>query len=92
MRLTTKQKQILTVIYKGQGESGNRVDVDLSNLIASLPYETTRDSMQFSIRALIKKGLISKNELELREERFHVTYKLSPLGIEVVKKFGLENK
>ena len=61
--LTTKQTQIMDSILRGNPD-GSWMDFD--ELIAALPYKTTKDSMHFSIRALVKHGLIDKKPLEFR--------------------------
>jgi hypothetical protein len=53
MILTDKQKDILRTIYLGH-DRGHLLDLD--ELLEVLPYKTTKQSMQFSLRALIKKG------------------------------------
>jgi hypothetical protein len=61
--LTSKQRQILDVIIKGNPDG---TWVDLNELLERLPYETTKDSLQFSIRALQTKGLLEKKDMEMR--------------------------
>lgn len=53
MTLTDKQKDIIKTINLGH-ERGHLLDLD--ELLEVLPYKTTKQSMQFSIRALVKKG------------------------------------
>lgn len=76
MNITSKQFGILQVILKGDGcrSDGTFIPVDLDQLLKRLTYSTTKESMQFSIRTLIKKGLIYKGEQELRRGRQRVTY------------------
>ena len=57
MTLTDKQKDIIKTINLGH-ERGNLLDLD--ELLEVLPYKTTKQSMQFSIRPLVKKGLVEK--------------------------------
>jgi predicted transcriptional regulator len=73
IRLTTKQIQIMDIIVKGNPD-GSFVDID--ELLVRLPYETTKQSIQFSVRALISKNLIEKQPRELRRGRQRVV--LSP--------------
>ncbi|EJA4295333.1 hypothetical protein MVR28_005053, partial [Escherichia coli] len=54
MTLTDKQKDIIKTLNLGY-ERGHLLDLD--ELLEVLPYKTTKQSIQFSIRALIKKGL-----------------------------------
>ena len=60
--VTDKQRKILIVICDGNGkdEQGNFVPVDLDELLDRIAYRTTKSSMQFSIRALLRRGLITK--------------------------------
>ncbi|ELO1949020.1 hypothetical protein QWQ80_004673 [Salmonella enterica] len=57
MTLTDKQKDIIKTINLGH-ERGHLLDLD--ELLEVLPYKTTKQSMQFSIRALVKKELVEK--------------------------------
>ena len=59
MTLTDKQKDIIKTINLGH-ERGHLLDLD--ELLEVLPYRTTKQSMQFSLRALIKKGLVEKHD------------------------------
>lgn len=82
--LTDKQYRIMSVIVHGDGidESGQRIPVDMSRLLDLLSYRTTRDSMQFSIRALVKNGLIGK-DTDLRRGARRVIYKPTKLGLQL---------
>lgn len=53
MTLTDKQKDIIKTLNLGY-ERGHLLDPD--ELLEVLPYKTTKQSIQFSIRALIKRG------------------------------------
>jgi hypothetical protein len=63
MQLTTKQRQIVDTILKGNPD-GSWLDFD--QLLEKVPYEVSKDSMHFSLRALIVKGMIEKKDLEVR--------------------------
>ncbi|WP_441768002.1 hypothetical protein [Klebsiella pneumoniae] len=65
MTLTDKQKDIIKTINLGH-ERGHLLDLD--ELLEVLPYRTTKQSMQFSLRALIKKGLVEKHDCRPRED------------------------
>ena len=67
MILTTKQKNIIHTLWLGE-ERGNPLDLD--ELLELLPYTTTKASMQFSLRALINKGLVTKGVRRQREAGF----------------------
>lgn len=64
---SNKQKSILKVVMQGNDDGGF---VDLDELIERVNYRTTKQSMQFSVRALIKRGYILRStEVELRRGR-----------------------
>lgn len=71
MNLTQKQAVILDTIIKGNPDGSW---LDLNQTLEKLPYETTKDSFQFSIRALVGKGLIEKKGLEFRRGQNRVVY------------------
>lgn len=86
MDLTDKQKIILKTIWLGH-ERGRFLDLD--ELLELITYKTTKQSMQFSIRALIKKGLLEKASglrPRKREKQYQRRcYSLTPLGSATVK-------
>ncbi|MFM0095663.1 hypothetical protein PQQ87_08620 [Paraburkholderia nemoris] len=63
LRLTKKQIELMSIIIR-KNEDGSAVDLD--QILARLSYVTTKQSLQFSIRALVAKRLIVKQELEKR--------------------------
>ncbi|EHW2530795.1 hypothetical protein K3F15_001796 [Escherichia coli] len=79
MTLTDKQKDIIKTLNLGY-ERGHLLDLD--ELLEILPYKTTKQSIQFSIRALIKKGLVEKGHTRQRSDnRYHRrTLGLTTLG------------
>lgn len=77
MHLTGKQLLLLKVISAGNDDGTN---VDLDQLIERVEYETTKQSIQFSIRALIKHGLIEKTGTDKRRGRQRVTLGMTELG------------
>ncbi|WP_053265209.1 hypothetical protein [Escherichia coli] len=79
MMLTNKQKDIIKTLNLGY-ERGHLLDLD--ELLEVLPYKTTKQSIQFSIRALIKKGLVEKGHTRQRSDnRYHRrTLGLTTLG------------
>ncbi|EEQ7664251.1 hypothetical protein ABGD54_RS21245 [Escherichia coli] len=79
MTLTNKQKDIIKTLNLGY-ERGHLLDLD--ELLEVLPYKTTKQSIQFSIRALIKKGLVEKGHTRQRSDnRYHRrTLGLTTLG------------
>lgn len=66
MKYTDKQVILLNLILKGN-DDGTFLDID--QLLEALPYETTKASLHFSLRALIKHGMIEKREREKRRCR-----------------------
>ena len=79
MTLTNKQKDIIKTLNLGY-ERGHLLDLD--ELLEVLPYKTTKQSIQFSMRALIKKGLVEKGHTRQRSDnRYHRrTLGLTTLG------------
>ena len=61
--LSKKQRQILNVIITGNPD-GSWFDLD--QLLERLPYETSKASIQHSIRILIQKGMMERKELQRR--------------------------
>jgi hypothetical protein len=83
--LTTKQRQVVGLILQGDVEEAKRqesefVAIDLDRLLELLPYKTTKQSMQFTIRALIKNGLIFKSLYENRRGRQRVCFVATDLA------------
>lgn len=76
MQLTEKQHKILGEIAKGNGRDadGNLIPIDLDQLLQRLDYAPSKDSMHFSIRALVRRGLVVKGELQERRGRLRVVY------------------
>ena len=63
-------------IIAGDGEAA----IDLDQLLERLDYKTSKESLQFSLRALIGHGLIRKGERELRRDRVRQTIVPTGLG------------
>jgi hypothetical protein len=65
--LTGKQIALLKVIVEGnRDENGNFSPCDLDQIMERLPHKPIKASLQFSIRFLIKKGMLYKGGLEYR--------------------------
>lgn len=77
MHLTTKQIELLSVIHAGNADG---TVCDLDQVIEGINYETTKASIQFSIRALIKHGLIEKAGKEKRRGRQRVLIQTTATG------------
>lgn len=81
MHLTQKQLQLLTVIAKGNGPGE---PMDLDQILDACPYETTKQSIQFSIRSLIGKELIVKLGLHKRRGRQRQVIDATKAGRDIV--------
>jgi hypothetical protein len=66
MELTNKQHAIMRVVV-AKNPDGSPVDLD--QILERLEYRTTKQSLQFSLRALIAHGLIAKAGAENRRGR-----------------------
>lgn len=72
--LTGKQIALLKVIVEGnRDEKGNFSPCDLDQIMERVYYKPIKPSLQFSIRFLIKKGMICKGEKELRRGSYRRT-------------------
>lgn len=78
--LTTKQIELLRVIAAGN----EGAPADLDEILDRVRYETTKQSLQFSIRALIKHGLIEKLGVSKRRGRQRQVIGATPLGAATV--------
>lgn len=61
--LSAKAWEIIQVVMRGNSD-GSWVDLD--QLIERLSYKPSKQSIQFSIRCLVKRGLIEKKDTEYR--------------------------
>lgn len=86
MHLTTKQRQIMSCVISGNERCDGILTnwLGVSELVRHLPYKTTRDSLQFSIRALEKKGLIYRGVAELRDGRWHTPVVPTEQGLALI--------
>ena len=64
--MTTKQLYIMSVVTRGNPDGSF---VDQAQLMERLPYIVTERALQFSVRYLVQKGLLSKSGLEKRRGR-----------------------
>jgi hypothetical protein len=83
MLLTQKQQSIMKQIIAGDGEAA----IDLDQLLERLDYKTSKESLQFSLRALIGHGLIRKAERELRRDRIRQTVVPTTFGKEIYSEY-----
>ena len=83
-RLTNKQYQILSTVIDGTVDDENKpAPLDLDQLLERLPYRTTRDSLQFSLRALEARRLIVR-DYEKRRGRRHALIIPTKLALKVL--------
>jgi len=57
---------------------------DIDQLVEGVPYKTTKESMQFSLRALVKHGLVMKGDTHFRDKRWRRLIYVTPDGYESV--------
>lgn len=69
MNITAKQISIIGVIVAGNPDGS---PADLDEIIERINYDTTKASIQFSIRSLIAQGVIEKAGMEKRRGRKRV--------------------
>lgn len=81
MHLTTKQLELLTVIGKRNPDGAA---TDLDQIIERLSYHPSKQSLQFSIRALIAHRLIQKDASEKRRGRTRTVISLTEQGQVIV--------
>jgi DNA-binding PadR family transcriptional regulator len=77
MHLTSKQIELLTVISRGNADGS---PTDLDEVIERVSWHPTKQSIQFSIRALLKHELIEKGAVEKRRGRNRVIIKATKIG------------
>lgn len=84
--LSKKQIAILRILVRANPTDGTFCDLD--ELLDRLPYKTTKESVQFSIRALEKRGLIEKKPLETRRGQGRRVLAPTIAGYSAVKAAG----
>lgn len=80
MRLTCKQIELMRVIAPAP--------IDLDEIVDAVRYETSKASLHFSIRALIKHGLIEKRGIEKRRGRQRSVVAATSMGMAVLGASG----
>ena len=80
MHLTAKQIELLRVIAAGNGDAG---PADLDEILDRVRYETSKQSLQFSIRALVERGIIEKKGIQKRRGRQRQVIGATKLGLEL---------
>lgn len=86
MHLTDKQIEQMKVICAGNTD-GSVVDID--QILERLNYKPSKQSFQFSLRALIKKDLVMKGIRESRRGRERQTIIPTALGSGMFPKVSL---
>lgn len=75
--LTTYQQEILTAVHECAAKG---FDIDLDQLLECLSWKPTKQSLQFSIRALVAKKMIVKTGFQVRRGRKRVCFALTDAG------------
>jgi DNA-binding PadR family transcriptional regulator len=79
--VTAYQLEILVLVNQG-GPDGA---LDLDQMLTRLSWAPTKESAQFPVRALVKKGLLKKSEeLLFRRGRRRASYSLTPEGLQLL--------
>lgn len=80
--LTDNQVNVLVALYKeGSVSSASISDVlDLDQLIEAVPYEVTKEAIQFTLRFLAKRGFAEKRGTDVRRGKRRVLWVLTPAG------------
>lgn len=77
--VTDKQLEALQLVSVG-ATAGSGDAIDFDQLLERLTWKPTKQSAQFTIRALIAKGLITKAGQLLRRGRLRVVYQMTKAG------------
>lgn len=80
--LVQKQFDALKVIAN---EKNGCAPMSLDDVIASLSYETTKASFQFTLRSLIKRGLVEKLPRQNIGGKSRRLLQVTPLGLHKIK-------
>ena len=75
--ISKRQVSILTEICKGNPDG---TPLDLDQLLERVNYTVSKQAIQFSLRRMIKKGLIKKIGTEVRREKRRVIYSPGSIG------------
>ncbi len=87
MQLTRKQRDILNIVIEGNISEnyGRYCEVDVDQILDRIDYTTSKESLQFSLRSLIAKGMVTKNGRECRRGRARQTYAPTELTLKIFK-------
>lgn len=75
--MTYRMIMILEVIIK-RNDDGTPKDID--QIIDQVDYEVTKPSIQFTLRSMVKRGLIEKAGEATRRGRKRITYRATEFG------------
>jgi len=89
VKLTVKQKEVLACIIKANPDGSLR---DLDQILMNIRYYSTKQSIQFVIRSLIKKGLVVKKGSENRRARRRVLLAPTLFGLEYARSLREKTK
>lgn len=89
-KVTAKQFEVLDLIVKGNPSTATEAHslIDLDQLLERMKRETTKQAMQFIIRALVTNQMIEKAGQEKRRGRVRITYRPTALGEGIVTPRG----
>jgi DNA-binding MarR family transcriptional regulator len=82
LRITKKQILLIAAISEVNEEGGF---TDIDQILENLEYRTSKQSLQFSLRALIKNGFAEKRGLECRRGQSRVVISLTKRGYEIAQ-------
>lgn len=85
MRMTSKQVILMTCLAD-KNPDGSELDLDqlLNKLRDVYAWDTTKPSLQFSIRRLVAEGVVEKLVREKRRKRQRAVLALTELGSQVL--------
>jgi len=76
--VTAYQHELLTTLLRLEQATGRLTDFD--QLLEQLSWSPSKESAQFTIRAMIAKGFIAKAPLESRRGRNRICYRIAEGG------------
>lgn len=85
--VTPYQFELLTKLSGMETASGRFTDLD--QLLEQLSWTPSKESVQFTIRAIVKKGFIEKMPVETRRGRNRVLYSMTRAGKSVLDPRGV---
>lgn len=88
--VTRYQLELLSTLRRLEATSGRLTDFD--QLLQTLSWMPSKESAQFTVRALITRGFIAKAPLEARRGRNRVCYRLLEAGFTVLDPRRLAEK